>query len=231
MRHLSITNMNTILQHTILPTFQNTLPDNRENVNLRNTILDPLSVIIKLAILAYKPIGTKLLIHMNVIYFQEPGFFQAFCRSYYHTNKTDLQYLYNPIQLACERFLSMEFVEKNPRIIQLFQCSQMGLERLMDTYKSCTMITLALNYYHVILSNHIEKIYNDSIFRKDAMTMLYHTTLVDALHSQWTGDKIKLILDLIGYLVKDTIAHSNVKSLENLMTNVDTYTMEIIDKI
>jgi len=229
MRHLSISNMNSLLQLSMLNI--NTLPDNKDNLNIRHTILDPLSVIIKLAILAYKPIGTKLLIHMNVVYFQEPGLFQAICRSYYHTNKTDLQYLYNPIQLACERFLSMKFVEKNPQIVQLFHCSQMGLERLMETYKHCTMITLALNYYYIIISNHIDKIYNDAIFRKDAITLLYNSELVETLHSQWTSDKIKLILDLVGYLVKDSIAHSNVKSLENLMDNVDNYTRCILEKI
>jgi len=223
---MSISNMNSILQLNIL----NTLPDNKENVNIKQSILDPLSVIIKLAILAYKPIGTKLLIKTNVVYLQEPGAFQAVCRSFYNTNKTDLQYLYNPIQFACERFLSVEFVGKNPRMVQLFLCAQIGLERLIDTYRNCTMITLALNYYHVIISNHIDKIYNDAIFRRDGMTMLYTAELLGALHSQWTDDKIKLILDLIGFLVKDCIAHSNVKSLENLMTNVDSNTCQIMEK-
>jgi hypothetical protein len=36
-------------------------------------ILDPLSVIIKLAILSNKSIGTKICISRNIIYFQEPG--------------------------------------------------------------------------------------------------------------------------------------------------------------
>jgi hypothetical protein len=90
---------------------------------------------------------------------------------------------------------------------------------------------LALNYYYIIISNHIDKIYNDAIFRKDAITLLYNPELVETLHSQWTSDKIKLILDLVGYLVKDSIAHSNVKSLENLMDNVDNYTRCILEKI
>ena len=40
----------------------NILPENNTKVNIRHCILDPISVIIKLAILSNKPIGTKLLI-------------------------------------------------------------------------------------------------------------------------------------------------------------------------
>ena len=36
----------------------NTLPDNNLNVNIKSYVLDPLTVIIKLAILGNKPVGT-----------------------------------------------------------------------------------------------------------------------------------------------------------------------------
>ena len=49
----------------------NSLPDDNNNINIKTYLLDPLSVIVKLAILSNKPIGTKLLIQNNVIYFQE----------------------------------------------------------------------------------------------------------------------------------------------------------------
>jgi hypothetical protein len=63
------------------------IPDDNNNINIRLLILDPLSVIIKLAILSNKPVGTKLLIQNNVIYFQEPGPFQSLCRVIYKSNK------------------------------------------------------------------------------------------------------------------------------------------------
>ena len=72
----------------------NLLPDNRQ-INQHSFVLDPLSVIIKLAILSNKPVGTKICILKNVIHLQIPGPFQAFCRYLYKTNKTDLQYIYN----------------------------------------------------------------------------------------------------------------------------------------
>ena len=69
------------------------LPDNNTQINLKTFVLDPLSVIIKLAVIGNKPVGTKILISNNVIYLQEPGPFQALCRVFFKTNKTDLQYL------------------------------------------------------------------------------------------------------------------------------------------
>ena len=70
-----------------------TLPDNNTRINIKSFILDPLSVIIKLAIIGNKPSGTKILIQNNVIYFQEPGIFQSMCRIVFNTNKTDLQFM------------------------------------------------------------------------------------------------------------------------------------------
>ena len=70
-----------------------TLPNNKTD-NLQLFVLDPLSVIIKLAIISNKPIGTKICIDNNIIYLQEPGPFQALCRYVFKSNKTDIQYLY-----------------------------------------------------------------------------------------------------------------------------------------
>ena len=124
--------------------------------NVKNFILDPLSVIIKLAIIGNKPVGTKIHIANNNIYLQEPGPFQALCRYVMKTNKTDLHYLYNPIYLACCHFLTRENVEKTPRIRILFQCALKGLDRLIDTYATCSIIRLTLYFYHVIISNYLE---------------------------------------------------------------------------
>ena len=136
---------------------QNNLPENKENINIKSFLLDPLSVIIKLAIISKKPVGTKVLIQNNIIYLQEPGPFQAICRMFYNSNKTDLQYIYNPIQLACETFLSKESKKNNNRLTSLFNCALNGLKKLIETYKSCSIITLCLNYYYAIITNFIEE--------------------------------------------------------------------------
>jgi len=204
------------------------IPDDNNNINIKLLILDPLSVIIKLAILSNKPVGTKLLIQNNVIYFQEPGPFQALCRVIYKSNKTDLQYMYNPINIACLHFLSKPFIEKTPRIKNLFLCAQNGLKKLIETYKLCSIITITLNYYYVILTNHIQQTYNENMFIKDNFTGYYTTAINELLNKQWTDEKIKVILDLISFLLKYNDNPNNVKSIETIMDSIDSNTQNII---
>jgi hypothetical protein len=204
------------------------LPDNSTKVNIKDYIVDPLTVIIKLAILSNKPVGTKILIYNNVMYFQEPGVFQSVSRLFYNSNKTDLQYMHNPIQVACTCFLNKDFVQKTPRIKHLFQCAQNGIKKLMETYRTNAVICLALSYFHIIINNHLDQIYNESIFQKDSMTALFTKELGDKLLAQWSQEKIKVILDLITFLTNDKSAAANVKSLENIMENNDKETAELI---
>lgn len=204
------------------------IPDNDINTNYKLYLLDPLSVIIKLAILGNKPIGTKLLIQNNVVYFQEPGFFQSITRFYYSTNKTDLQYMYNPIYIACVTFLSKESVTKTPRLKNLFINALEGLKNLIETYKSCSILTLCLNYYYAIIKNFIENTQNDYLFYKDGLTSLYTKELTDSLNNQWSQEKIKVILDLISFLTNDEMAANNVKSLETIMENNDKNSLKIL---
>ena len=204
------------------------MSENNANDNVKSFILDPLSVIIKLAIISNKPVGTKILIQNNVIFFQEPGVFQAFCRYVLNTNKSDLQYMYNPIHAACQHFLQKDFVESTPRIKSLFKCAQLGIEKMKETYKDYSTICLCLNYYYIIINNFVEQIYNDNIFCKDNMTILYNNEVIEKLNSQWTKEKIKIILDLISFLTNDKMAANNVKSLENIMNNIDTETRDLI---
>jgi len=208
-----------------------TIPDDNNNINIKTFVLDPLSVIVKLAILSNKPVGTKLLIKNNVIYFQEPGPFQSLCRMIYKSNKTDLQYIYNPINIACLHFLSKSFIEKTPRIKNLFLCAQNGLKKLIETYKSCSIITITLNYYYVLLSNHIQQSYNENMFVKDNFTNYYTPNVIETLHKQWTDEKIKVVLDIIAFLLKYSDNPNNVKSLETIMDSIDANTQVIISQI
>jgi len=139
--------------------------------------------------------------------------------------------MYNSINIACLQFLSKTFVDKTPRIKNLFLCAQNGLKNLIETYKSCSIITITLNYYYVLLTNHINQTYNDSMFIKDSFTNYYTSTIVESLNKQWTDEKIKVVLDLISFLLKYNDNPNNVKSLETIMEGIDCNTNKIISEI
>ncbi len=193
-----------------------------DKFNMKHYILDPFSVIVKLAILSKKPIGTKILIQTNCFYFQEPGFFQAITRAYYHSNKIDIQYLYNPIYQACEIFLKKDGV----KFKLLFSFALEGLRRLMETYSNCSIIGLCLSYYYCIIEQYIQKTENTHLFYKDTLSDLYTTETVKRMVNAWTEDKIKIVLEMITFLSQDQKADANIKSLETLMDNHDDSSQE-----
>ena len=203
------------------------LPNNKTD-NLHLFILDPLSVIIKLAILSNKPIGTKIRIDNNIIYTQEPGPFQAICRYMFKNNKTDIQYLYNPIELACQQYLIKSVIQQNPKIKDLFKCAQNGILKLIETYKNCSVMRICLNYYVSLISNYLEEKNNVSLFRKDDMTKFYTTDTIDKLSQIWTSNKISIVLNLTSFLSNDNFPEMNVKSLETIIDGIDKEVSQIL---
>lgn len=205
---------------------QNSIPDDN-TTNLHLFVLDPLSVIIKLAIISNKPVGTKIRIYNNIIYLQEPGPFQSLCRYLLKSNKTDVQYFYNPIEIACKQYLTLSVIEANPKIKDLFKCAQNGLLKLIDTYKTCSMMRICLNYYLSLISNYLEEKHNDTLFKKDNMTPFYTPEIISKLEKIWTTDKITIILNLTTFLSNDVSAETNVKSLETIMDGIDKKVSEL----
>ena len=204
-----------------------TLPDNKTD-NLQLFVLDPLSVIIKLAILSNKSIGTKLRIDNNIIHTQEPGPFQAFCRYVFKNNKTDIQYLYNPIELACQHYLTKQVILQNSKIKDLFKYAQNGLLKLTETYKTCSIMRICLNHYSSLISNHLEEKNNDALFKKDNMSAFYTPDLLNKMNKLWTQDKIKIVLSITTYLSSDDNAETNVKSLETIIDGIDKQVSQML---
>ncbi len=194
-----------------------------DRFNLKHYILDPFTVIVKLAILGKKPIGTKIMIQTNCFYFQEPGIFQPIARSYYHSNKIDIQYLFNPIYQACETYLK----ENNLKYVLLFISALDGIKRLMETYSDCSIIGLCLSYYYCIMDQYIQRTQNSHLFYRDNLSALYTPELVSHFRQGWSEEKIKIVLDMITFLAQDQKAEANIKSLESLMENNDVSFREL----
>ena len=73
--------------------------------------------------------------------------------------------------------------------------------------------------------------YNESMFIKDSFTNYYTNNIIETLNKQWTDEKIKVVLDLISFLLKYNDNPNNIKSLENIMESIDTNTNKIITDI
>ena len=57
--------------------------------------MDPLQVMVQLALLAYCPVGTKVSVSDNILQLQFPTMLQGVWRWYNHDGKDDLYYLFS----------------------------------------------------------------------------------------------------------------------------------------
>ena len=129
--------------------------------------------------------------------------------------------------LACQEYLSREYVKSTPRMKNLFLYALKGIDRLGETYRNSSIIRLCLNYYGVIINNYIEATYNPNIFKRDTISGLYTREIIEQLKQIWNGDKIKIVLNLIDFIEKDSTDVNNVKSLENIIANIDSKIKQI----
>jgi hypothetical protein len=161
-------------------------------------ILDPLTTMIKLAILGYKPVGTKLAIDNNKIYFQEPSVTQGFLRWVYGNKRYELHHLLNPIVKAVKRCDLT-----NPSIRSIFLLSINGLERLKGSYNNSSSVVIhSLDLYTTIINNVLS---NDKDELRLKNNSLIHTVQDDdetqnnisIFSNLWLDDEINLVAKML----------------------------------
>ena len=112
----------------------------------KNMVLDPLTCIIRLAILSFKPSGTKISINNNKITYCEPGIFQGTLRLAYGDNREDLHNIYNPIKKAI-----LWFKNSDNNINNLFRYAVFGIKLLRDSYSKNSTIYHTLKLYQDLI--------------------------------------------------------------------------------
>jgi hypothetical protein len=161
-------------------------------------ILDPLTTMIKLAILGYKPQGTKLAIDNNKIYFQEPSFTQGLLRWAYGNKRYELHHLLNPIVKAVKRCDLT-----NPSIRSIFTLAINGLERLKSSYNNNSSVVIhSLDLYTNIINN---ALVNDKDENRIKNNSLIHTVQDDdeiqnnisIFSNLWLDDEINLVAKML----------------------------------
>ena len=121
-------------------------------------IFDPLSIIIKLAILSKKSNNTKISVKNYILIIQSPTKLQGLIRYINDDNKYDIKNIVYPIKLACDIYL------KNNNLIYLFKLAQNGILSLINTYKNHLIIIYTLKYAHTIIDVYINNLNNKTIF-------------------------------------------------------------------
>ena len=155
-------------------------------------ILEPLQVMIQLALLEHCPIGTKVSVSDNILQIQMPTFFQGVWRWYNHDGKDDLYYLFHAIR----RYYKWYKSENNRIFNYILSAAIKGLNKLIQTYSKTdqTAITHTLSLYKNVLELESPDLFKDpseemvnidsvfqnikSIYSKKILKVIYNTLLI-----------------------------------------------------
>ena len=122
-------------------------------------ILEPMQVMIQLAILSHEPIGTKIHVSNNILKLQRPTYLQGIERWWNSDNKDDLYYLFHAIR----RYYKW-YKNKNDEVYDyILKKAIQGIDSLIETYKQTDKISIrqTLSLYKNILDIEEPSLFKD----------------------------------------------------------------------
>jgi hypothetical protein len=164
---------------------------NKDNIHM---VLEPLQAMIQLSLLSILPIGTKLAIHENILYLQNPSVLQPINRWYHVDKKDDLYFLFQVIKRYVKWYNPKSDISPISEDLYylLIKMTIRGLDNLIKTYQTSnsTSIIQALTMYKSLLSSNDtydiilvndDKVDIDEIFIN--ITKQYDKNLVNVIYN------------------------------------------------
>jgi hypothetical protein len=196
----------------------------------KNDTIDPLTIIIKLFICAYKPTGTKVSILNNKLIIQNSGIFQGTVRTIYRDSKNDINILFFPIIFGCKYYLS---TTNKPKFINLFKKILDTFDKLKKTYQGNEII-----YNIDQLKNIVTSFIETDNFDPLSLLSTYDSPggkikqdIYTHLNNIWTEKRLNLIFGYVDEILestnKDYIDHL-IYSLNSYMNYVDIIIVNLI---
>lgn len=185
-------------------------------------ILEPLSVIINLAIISFKKDKTKIAIANNKIYIQEPNVWQGPVRYIYGNNREEISFLLKPLMRAIELYPS----DSNIMLEYIYQRAVLGLKKLKSSYdKSTSTLCHSLDLYISILES--------NLLGKSVMIHTYDQSknLSELNLSTQTRVNIQNIFSNIWDENDIILLHSMLKSAEKAYSNSSKNMLNYINSI
>jgi len=214
---------------TILNSFQANSSKNGPTT-YNKQILDPLTCMIKLCLLNFKPKGTKISISGNKISSQSPDMFQGATRWINGDNRMDLHNLCNSIERGVEWY----DCESNSNIANIFTMAIGGLRRLKESYQgieNTDIVCDAINHYIKIIEERLEKNIKPD---KVKLQTISENNINKSLKNMWESDEIAIISSMLILAKKKKYDQNEItgiiRAVECLLESKDITTHEIILK-
>lgn len=181
----------------------------------KNLILEPLSTVLKLSLIKYKPKGTKISISENAITYNSPSTMQGVLRNWRGDNREDLHNICNPLTQALRWYPKEE-----PLYAFMYELCVQGLRALKEVYEENSTI-------HHTLQHYIGLIHEDSEMDDSK------NPIIEELREIWTESEIKVVYDLLRLcesLPDDTERCIYLKSLTDIIESKEQKVYSYIQK-
>ena len=191
--------------------------------NEKNFIIDPFTCMVRLAVLSFKPIGTKISVNDNKIAFCEPGLFQGPLRWSKGDNRDDLHNLFFPIKKA------MLWRDKSNKLIEeIFQMSIEGLDILKLAYTNNSMICHSIDHYKAYIHKQLQNTETTINTERDEDNAIHK-----ALKKLWNKNEIKIINNILLEMKtnRDDDLLALIKAIESILITKELKVKKIIIEI
>ena len=197
--------------------------------------LEPLSVIINLAIISIKKNKTKIAVHNNQLFIQEPNAWQGVVRYAYGNNREEISFLLKPIMRALELYPP----GKNDNVIYIYIRAIKGLKKLKKSYNNGnSTVCHSLDLYISIIENRLEgkniqvHTYEDAKnFTELNLSIQTKINIEKIFNNIWDKNDIVLIESMLKSASKnDDNTKNYIRSIENVLASKETVIKERIIK-
>lgn len=195
-------------------------------------IIEPMTCLIRLAILSFKKPGTKISIHHNKIYFNKPTLLQGTIRWGYGDKREDINIILKPIMRAVRLYEPSK--KRHVKIICEFAIK--GLKLLKSSYiNSSITIQHVLDFYINIISNSCNDI-DITQFMTDTkelnVSQNTRMNLNNVFKDIWNDDQIKVVAKLLLQASENETTQKNyIKAVSNVLNSKEKEIKETIQKV
>jgi len=199
-----------------------------KNNKEKNIIIDPMSCLIKLGLLAFYPVGTKISIVDNKITLAEPSIFQGAFRFLNGDGREDLHNLCVPIMKSIEWYWNTEDKE----IGALFDYAITGLDKLRSTYPANSIISHCLDLYsQYLVCKKVKKMDENTTTskKKNIATEIEDDNKIhNFLKTLWTPREIHIIIQtMLEYESKLKTNKQEMVKLHSILEMTSAKEMEL----
>ena len=185
-------------------------------------LLEPLTSIVRLAMLKFEKVGTKIAISNNRIAIQSPTFLQGTLRWAYGNKRNELHNLYKPILVATQYYDT----KGNNDVDIIFNYAIEGLDNLAQTYSE----------HENDIVCHSIKLYKEILFKKnktkakqlneDDVTL----PLYEQFNSLWTEEQVQIIAMLLNEANKDNEeTPAFLQAIDHILKSKENLAIKIIN--